>query len=210
MDRIKVTGDRFELGGERFVMDNRPRDRRPSDDEAFTIVKPEQYLRLYERIARSLKPSGILELGIFEGGSYVFLDKLFEPEAISALDIRKEPVKPLMEYVARAPHRHAHFAISQSDEAALQRIVAEDLGGALDLVVDDASHIYEHTKRSFEILFPLLRPRGVYIVEDWSWAHNTGFQGADSHFADRIALTTLLYEQIALLGSTGEIAEIHV
>ncbi len=51
----------------------------------------------------------------------------------------------------------------------LHNIVHEDLEGHLDLVIDDASHMYEQTKRSFEILFPLLRPGGLYIIEDWSW-----------------------------------------
>ena len=37
-------------------------------------------------------------------------------------------------------------------------------------MIDDASHMYEHTKVSFETLFPLLRPGGQYIIEDWSWA----------------------------------------
>jgi hypothetical protein len=36
-------------------------------------------------------------------------------------------------------------------------------------VLDDASHQYEPTKASFETLFPLLRPGGLYIIKDWSW-----------------------------------------
>jgi hypothetical protein len=40
----------------------------------------------------------------------------------------------------------------------------------MNLVVDDASHTYEDTKASFETLFPLLQPGGIYAIEDWSWA----------------------------------------
>lgn len=39
----------------------------------------------------------------------------------------------------------------------------------LDLVVDDASHMLSETLSSFEQFFPLLRPGGLYIIEDWSW-----------------------------------------
>jgi hypothetical protein len=39
----------------------------------------------------------------------------------------------------------------------------------VDLVIDDASHLYPFTKGSFETLFPRLRPGGLYIIEDWSW-----------------------------------------
>ena len=41
----------------------------------------------------------------------------------------------------------------------------------IDLVVDDASHLYEQTKATFAMLFPLVRPGGNYVIEDWSWAH---------------------------------------
>jgi hypothetical protein len=57
----------------------------------------------------------------------------------------------------------------QTDATKLHSIVREDLEGHLDLVIDDASHLYAQTKRSFELLFPLLRTGGLYIIEDWSW-----------------------------------------
>jgi SAM-dependent methyltransferase len=47
--------------------------------------------------------------------------------------------------------------------------VATDFNGPLDLVFDDASHFYRFSKVSFETLFPLLRPGGLYVIEDWSW-----------------------------------------
>ena len=53
----------------------------------------------------------------------------------------------------------------------LRQIVEGELADELDLVVDDASHTYEETRASFEFLFPLLSPGGVYVIEDWSWAH---------------------------------------
>ena len=38
-------------------------------------------------------------------------------------------------------------------------------------MIDDASHLYEPSLASFETLFPLLRPGGTYIIEDWKWEH---------------------------------------
>jgi hypothetical protein len=77
-------------------------------------------------------------------------------------------------------------------------------------VVDDASHTYEETKASFEILFPLLQPGGIYLIEDWSWAHGPRYQSPDAPFSKRPALSNLLFEQIMLLASTYLIAEIRV
>lgn len=196
------------MDGVEFVIDLPPC--RPSEPGCFTIAKPEPYVRFYESLVDKLSPEGILELGILEGGSFVFLDKLFSPQRMAAIDLSPNPVEPLDEYVSTHPNRHAHFSTSQTDEAALESIVTEELEGKLDLIIDDASHTYEHTKKSFEILFPLLSPGGLYVVEDWSWAHNPDHQSEDAHFASEPALTNLLFEQLILLGSTVLISKITV
>ncbi len=41
----------------------------------------------------------------------------------------------------------------------------------INLVIDDASHLYQETKVSFETLFPLLRPGRLYVIEDWNSDH---------------------------------------
>jgi len=211
MNRIVVGPEgEFSLGGENFVVDMSEKDRRPSDAEAFTIVKNEPYLRFYELLASSFSPRSILELGIFQGGSYVFLDKLFKPRRMSGVDISPKPVASLLRYVADMKDRFVHFAASQCDREILERIVRDELADDLDFVVDDASHTYEQTKASFEFLFPLLRPSGIYIIEDWGWAHALGYQPSDAPRANCIALSNLLFEQIMLMGSTSLIAEIRI
>lgn len=211
MNRIAIDAEgRFSLGGENFMMDMSARERRPSTSDAFTIVKNEPYLRLYEQLASVFSPRSILELGIFQGGSYVLLDKLFRPRRMSAVEINQHPVAPLLRYVAATKGRFVHFSTSQSDRERLKRIVRDELSDELDLVVDDASHTYEQTKASFEILFPLLRPSGIYVIEDWSWAHAPRYQPPDAPFAKRHALSNLLFEQIMLMGSTTLVAEIRV
>jgi hypothetical protein len=52
--------------------------------------------------------------------------------------------------------------------------VARDEFGTtpVDLVIDDASHLYDESRASFETLFPLLHPGGLYIIEDWRWQHD--------------------------------------
>ena len=203
---------RFSLGGENFVIEGAvpPEDRRASTSEAFTILKSEPYFRVYEDLASGFSPRSILELGIFQGGSYVLLDKLFKPHRMSAVDIKPKPVAPLLEYVADKEGRFVHFSTSQSDREVLEHIVWNELANELDLVVDDASHTYEQTKASFEILFPLLRPNGIYLIEDWSWAHHPNYQSSNAPFSKHHALSNLLFEQIMLMGSTLLIAEIRV
>jgi cephalosporin hydroxylase len=174
MNQIEISpGGEFSLDCENFVIEvgAPPKESRPSTSEGFTILKSEPYLRVYENLASSFSPRSILELGIFQGGSYVFLDKLFKPRRMSAVQLRPQSVAPLSHYVADKEGGFVHFSTSQSDGEILERIVRNELGNELDLVVDDASHTYEQTKASFEFLFPLLQPGGIYLIEDWSWAH---------------------------------------
>jgi len=213
MNPTKIDADGgFSLGGEKFVIEVAvpEKDRRPSTREAFTIVKNEPYLRVYEDLASGFSPRSILELGIFEGGSYVFLDKLFKPRRMSAVEISPKPVAPLLDYLSRTENRSVHFGTSQCDGDKLRDIVLGELADELDLVVDDASHTYEETKTSFEFLFPLLRPGGIYVIEDWSWAHHPNYQSPNAPFSDRYALSNLLFEQIMLLGSAPVISEIRI
>ena len=213
MNPIQIeSGGEFSLGGEKFVIEVAvpPKDRRPSTSQAFTIAKNEPYLRVYEDLASGFSPRSILELGIFQGGSYVFLDKLFKPRRMSAVEIRPKPVVPLLDYLSRTENRSVHFGTSQCDGDKLRQIVLGELADELDLVVDDASHTYEETRASFEFLFPLLSPGGIYVIEDWSWAHHPDYQSADARFSNRRALSNLLFEQIMLLGSTLLISEIRV
>lgn len=201
--------DRFSLNGANFVVDLSPGpNRRPSDSEAFTLVKSEEALSIYRHLARSHKPRTLLELGIFQGGSYVLLDRLFQPRAMTAVELSKTPIAPLADYIAQGKNRYAHFGTSQDDADFLRAIVRDDLGGILDMVVDDASHAYEQTRASFTSLFPLLSPKGFYVIEDWAWAHEASYQDVNAPWAHRHALTNLIFDLTLLQGSTRFIEEI--
>jgi predicted O-methyltransferase YrrM len=198
----------FSIGEIEFVVDIPPS--RPSEPNSFSISKSEPFIRFYESLRAEFRPRGVFELGVLQGGSYVFIDKLFEPRCISAIDLNPDHVEPLEHYVGGRDHHHVHFGVSQSDGPALSEIVEEELSGELDLVIDDASHQYELTKSSFEVLWPLLSPGGLYVIEDWSWAHVAEQQGEGAWLSDEPALTNLLFEQVLLLGSTLLIDEIRV
>ena len=61
------------------------------------------------------------------------------------------------------------FGVDQGNRAQMLEIMDREFGDApLDLVVDDASHLYEETKASLEVLLPRVRPGGLFIIEDWA------------------------------------------
>jgi cephalosporin hydroxylase len=163
---------------EKFIIDNisfviditAGNKRRVSEDSSFTIVKTKSFIEQYLSLSKEYDFKSVLELGIFQGGSYVFMDKLFKPDNFSAIDISREPIRPLMNYISQERDKgrglYAHFGYSQTDVDLLNRVYKEELNSKLDLVVDDASHTYEFTKKCFEHLFPLVEPGGIYIIED--------------------------------------------
>lgn len=53
----------------------------------------------------------------------------------------------------------------QADPATLAPVLADAASlGPFDLIVDDGGHHPEHQRRSLELLWPALRPFGVYVV----------------------------------------------
>ena len=76
---------RFKLGDVEFQMDlAASQARRKSDASCFTIVKSKPYLDHYAQLAETVRPRTILELGIFQGGGFAFLDQLFKPQRMAA------------------------------------------------------------------------------------------------------------------------------
>jgi predicted O-methyltransferase YrrM len=145
------------------------------DTSRLRLMKDRPMVERYVDLLATLRPQLILELGIFQGGSAAFLSGLLRPERYVAVDISEPRVQLLDEFVDRhdlTDNVRLHYGTDQADAEALERILEEDLDGrAPDLIIDDASHSLDPTRRSFDILFPRLRPGGTYIIEDWSWSH---------------------------------------
>ena len=206
-----IDGKMFEIDGVRFFIDTTPGPKRKvSENNMFTIVKTKKYLEEYLNI-QIHKDSYILELGMFEGGSLVFFDKIFKPQKMVGIDIRKDPIVALCNYIeTEAPHIITHYNTSQDDKDRLYTILEKDLDGKLDLVVDDASHLYELTKASFVYLFPKLNPGGLYIIEDWAWSLKPNAQNNKHPWFKKAALVNLIFEIITELGSTDSIDNVFI
>jgi hypothetical protein len=160
----------FHIGDAEFLLDTRPGAQRgTSADNQFILVKNQGCLDFYRNWAFE-KPRTIMELGMFEGGSMVFLDKIFSPSRLVGLDIRRQPIAALEAYKQSRPHIKTYYGRSQDGPETLQA-ARENFPDGIDLVVDDASHKYPQTKAAFAMLFPLLKAGGQYVIEDWACGH---------------------------------------
>lgn len=98
-----------------------------------------------------------------------------------------------------------YWKTNQADKARLRTIVETEFDGPLDLVIDDASHLYRQTRASFEALFPLFVPGGLYIIEDWAWDHWREFSSPDHPWTGEEPLTRLVVELIEAAGTSTQL-----
>jgi predicted O-methyltransferase YrrM len=139
------------------------------------VEKERDLVEAYIHTCGQLRPERIVELGIYKGGSTVLLSELVDPQKLVAVDLTETPVALLDDYVAargRTERVRPHYGVDQSDRPRLRSILETEFGGEpLDLVIDDASHLYAESVASFEVVFPLVRPGGLVLLEDWRWEH---------------------------------------
>lgn len=167
--------DKFSFDGVDFVCDYAS----GSTADRFFIVKNAPHVRQYIELCEQFSGGVFVELGIAEGGSAAMAALVAAPAKLIALDLEPVRLAALDDFItARNLQRSVrpHYGIDQADQARLGALVDEELEGRpIDLVFDDASHVLEPTRRSFEVLFPRMRPGGLYVIEDWNteyvWRH---------------------------------------
>jgi predicted O-methyltransferase YrrM len=173
-------GTEWVIDGTTFVFDYG----RGSTSDRFLIRKPPDLVELYEDLAPRFPDAHIVELGIAAGGGTALLALLARPRRLVACELDPNRVVALDELIAARTLGSVirpFYGVDQSDRAELAAIVDREVPDQrLDLVIDDASHLYEPTRASFEVLFPRLRPGGLYVIEDWA---------ADYAYARRIEAT---------------------
>lgn len=138
------------------------------------ILKAPDMVAPYEEIISELRPQRIVELGIRRGGSTALLYELAREsiERLVAFELDPTPAGALQRFIEAGSLDNVirpHYGVDQADRVRVAELVASGFGAEpIDLVVDDASHLYGPSLASFETLFPLVRPGGVYIIEDWT------------------------------------------
>ncbi|UQZ86628.1 Mycinamicin VI 2''-O-methyltransferase [Paenibacillus konkukensis] len=179
-------------------------------DDCLLLIKNKLLMDSYKAYfgqKSGFTPSYIFELGMFSGGSIALWHEIFQPKKIVGADLRENKENDYFRrYIAQnglSDRIKTYWKTNQADTARLRQIALAELPEGIDLVFDDASHMYEATKQSFEALFPLLRPGGLYIIEDWNWSHSAACQREDSIWRDKIELTRLIFDLAEAVGSSS-------
>jgi len=164
----------------------------------------DQYEEFWKRYP-DFQASHVFELGILDGGSPIFWSTLFRPDRHVGVDFMPcqstEYFERQMELRNLEDRLSLFWETNQSDGRRLRKIAEAELDSEIDLIFDDASHLYEPTKSSFETLYPLLRPGGLFIIEDWAWNHWPDFHDPDHPWRSERPLTDLVIELIEAAGT---------
>jgi hypothetical protein len=212
----------FVVDGLAFHGDLKSYAERTSPDRV-VILKYASLLKQYLDFLGPHRIDNMFELGIWQGGSPLFYGLATDIGNVVALDIvNNDPPadtaglapaqllgyrNPAIEEIVFARNLGGkiklHFGVSQADRTAVTAIMDSEFGDRkIDLVIDDASHQYEFSRASFEIIFPRLREGGLYIIEDWQWAHidDPQYRSGET-FGQKPALTNLIFELLVAYGS---------
>jgi hypothetical protein len=103
---------------------------------------------------RRLEPLRFLEIGLDEGRSVKLWREYLPNAELFGVDIiNKSDIDGV-----------SFLQADQSVREDLERIANQI--GTVNVIVDDGSHVVGHQILTFEVLFPMVQPGGLYVVED--------------------------------------------
>ena len=135
--------------------------RRYKTDKGSHNFKGVTYLHIYDIFFRWFRDveMSILELGIKKGASLRVWRDYFRKGQVYGLDVNPACKK------WGDSEKNIHTVIGHQDDKELLDNLATKTKG-FDIVLDDCSHINTLTIKSFDILWPHVKPGGLYVIED--------------------------------------------
>jgi SAM-dependent methyltransferase len=139
--------------------------------ESVGPLSPKGYTRHYSYYLGHLRhePVRLLEIGIGEGASLKMWEAYFPQGEIFGIDNGPE--------CSRFETQRTKVFIGDQGDRHFLHSVLQKVGGPLDVIVDDGSHLMHHHQLAFQELFPALRPGGIYAIEDLHTAYMAQFGG---------------------------------
>jgi SAM-dependent methyltransferase len=99
----------------------------------------------------------VIEIGVLGGGSIKLWHDFFENATIYGVDINLNNIR--YNFASNNRVTLIQGDINNDD-------ILNSLPPSVDIIIDDGSHLLEDQINTYKKLFPLLRPGGIYIIED--------------------------------------------
>lgn len=128
------------------------------------------YTMYYERHLKHARnrPVRLLEVGIYHGASHRMWRRYFPNGEIFGIDDGNTPIPDM--------HGVRTWTGKQEAEGFIKRFIAES-GGCFDVVIDDGGHKAAETVTTFRLLFPAVKPGGMYVIEDLHCSYHPEWGG---------------------------------
>jgi len=120
------------------------------------------YTRQYNRHFAHLRDKKIklLEIGVLRGASLLLWKEVFPKGTIYGIDKNTKIWKKFLR-----KQRRIHVLVGrQEDQEFLKEKVIPC--GPFNIIIDDGGHTPEEQLASYEVMWPMLAPGGIYVVED--------------------------------------------
>jgi hypothetical protein len=190
LDKLRFTSDLGPDGSLRHLFHTH--DGRPSS-------KWDHYLKIYEeclepireRVLREGRGVRLVEVGVAEGGSLEIWHKYFGPESrIVGVDISPQ-VSGLLDPDIKV------VSGSQTDTTVLESCISL-LGGSVDVVIDDGSHLGSDQIATFEYFWSRMEYGAIYLVEDLHTSYWSQFRGGPGRRGTFIEYAKMLVDDMHL------------
>lgn len=145
------------------------------------------FLTLYERRFNYLRNLDIVffEIGVLRGGSIKMWREYFPLAKIVGIDMDNDCSKlQTSDITIRIGNA--------SDPIFLEKLISEF--SSPTIVIDDGSHRWDHQITTFKYLFPLLKPGGLYIIEDIDTSFELHLQKAPFKGGSSISAFDYIYK----------------
>jgi cephalosporin hydroxylase len=155
----------------------------------------------YDTLCAPMKDSitDILEIGFCSGASAEAFADYFENARVVALDITDRHLR-----FGKEHPRITFAAIDATSWKAVAQVRAMGVD-AFDLIVDDGSHFPNHQFMAFDFFMPMLRPGGMYIIED---VNLTDHPDLAMHFEDKAGHHGATFSLIDLRPASGRFDDV--
>jgi len=129
------------------------------------------YTRYYEHYFGSIKNDvkKILELGVYYGSSLKMWKNYFLNATIYGIDINPD--------CSRYEEERIKISIGDFNNKEFILSFIENSGAGFDIVIDDASHINKDQIAAFKLIFPYVKSKGIYVIEDATTSYFKNYGG---------------------------------
>ncbi|HRW38249.1 MAG: class I SAM-dependent methyltransferase [Acidimicrobiales bacterium] len=145
---------------------------RPSP-QAIPVYKSLRMMQAIVELVAQERPTRIVEVGIYAGGSTALLAALAPEATLLGIELDPGPASQLARFEelgGSVAGVRVAYGVDQGDRHTVQALVRETFGDEpIDLVIDDASHQLELSRSTLDALLPFVRSGGSYVIEDWGW-----------------------------------------